>query len=191
MCSLSRVCGLLCRPPRMCRVGALYVMPFSKLKAWLKVWCVVVQQLVLARPASVFSLSFGLHDDNLSTLDTGVCRSYEPCSTFGNYYCYPCAVDIDVVVSRWLLLLHAYKGPIRQSWAPQDSLAAHRSLHMSAEDDNYGGFGLPFAVLVVASWASINLALNFVRYPPTPNSAPLHVSDLVVPAAVQFIRVAP
>jgi len=32
---------------------------------------------------------------------------------------------------------------------------------MSAEDDNYGGFGLPFAVLVVASWASINLALNF------------------------------
>ena len=68
MCSLSRVCGLLCRPPRMCRVGALYVMPFSKLKAWLKVWCVVVQQL-LARPASVFVLSpFGLHDDNLSTL---------------------------------------------------------------------------------------------------------------------------
>ena len=89
------------------------------------------------------------------------------------------------------MLLHAYMGPIRQSWAPQDSLAAHRSLHMSAEDDNYGGFGLPFAVLVVASWASINLALNFVRYPPTPNSAPLHVSDLVVPAAVQFIRVAP
>merc|ERR1712166_630666 len=50
---------------------------------------------------------------------------------------------------------------IRQSWAPQDSLAAHRSLHMSAEDDNYGGFGLPFAVVVVAAWASINLALNF------------------------------
>ena len=120
----------------------------------------------------------------------GFCRSYESCSTFGNYYyCY--ALRSALLVSRWLLLLHAYMGPIRQSWAPQDSLAAHRSLHMSAEDDNYGGFGLPFAVLVVASWASINLALNFVRCPPTPNSAPLHVSDLVVPAAVQFIRVAP
>jgi len=46
------------------------------------------------------------------------------------------------------------------------SLALRRCLHMSAEDDN-GGFGLPFAVVVVAAWASINLALNFVRCPPT------------------------
>jgi drug/metabolite transporter (DMT)-like permease len=32
---------------------------------------------------------------------------------------------------------------------------------MGADDDNYGGFGLPFAVFVIAGWASINLALNF------------------------------
>lgn len=71
-------------------------------------------------------------------------------------------------------------------------MVALASLHMSGEDDNYGGFGLPFAVLVIAGWASINLALNFVRCSPTHNLCPaLHVSDLVVLAAVQFIRVAP
>jgi drug/metabolite transporter (DMT)-like permease len=32
---------------------------------------------------------------------------------------------------------------------------------MSLEEENYGGFGLPFAVLIISGWASINLALNF------------------------------
>ena len=36
---------------------------------------------------------------------------------------------------------------------------------MGSEEGNYGGFGLPFAVFVVAGWASINLALNFVSCP--------------------------
>ena len=72
-------------------------------------------------------------------------------------------------LARWLFLLHHYMYLIRQSRTQEKILSWRfaRSLHMSAEDGNYGGFGLPFAVVIVAVWASINLALNFVRCPPT------------------------
>ena len=71
-----------------------------------------------------------------------------------------------------VFLLHRYiyipsLGNRARKEREKNSLALRRCLHMSAEDDNYGGFGLPFAVVVVAAWASINLALNFVRCPPT------------------------
>ena len=49
------------------------------------------------------------------------------------------------------------------------------------------GFGLPFAVLIVSLWASINLALNFVRSP-TPQALPFCCLACVVARAVQFRR---
>ena len=62
---------------------------------------------------------------------------------------------------------------------------------MGADDDNYGDFGLPFAVFVIAGWASINLALNFVRCPPTQSlPSALHALTCLCLAAVQFIRAA-
>ena len=55
------------------------------------------------------------------------------------------------------------------------------------DKEAYGGFGLPFAVLIVSLWASINLALNFVRSP-TPQALPFCCLACVVARAVQFRR---